>query len=133
MQYARLKVLIKQERDREGNEVVTMPAELFRRLLAGALEAGKVVDEQFYLTANPDVKAAVKKGTIESGAAHYYQTGYFEDKLPREILVNEKFYVSAHQDIAAAVRTGDVKNVQQHFESRGYHEGRLPFAEFTLF
>ena len=133
MQYARLKVLIKQELDREGNQVVTMPAELFRQLVARALEATKVVDDKFYLATNPDVAAAVKKGTIESGAVHYYQTGYFEDKLPSKVLVDERFYLSAHQDIAAAVRAGKIKNVQQHFESQGYHEGRLPYAEFTLF
>jgi hypothetical protein len=133
MQYSRLKVLIKQELDRDGNEVVTMPAELFRQLLATALEARKVVDEKFYLATNPDVGVAVKRGTIESGAVHYYQTGYFEDKLPSKVLVDQKFYLSAHQDIAAAVRAGKIKNVQQHFESQGYHEGRLPFAEFTLF
>jgi hypothetical protein len=133
MQYARLKVLIKQELDREGNEVVTMPAELFRQLLARAFEASNVVDEKFYLSANPDVQSAVKKGTIESGAVHYYQTGYFEDKLPSKVLVDQKFYLSAHQDIAAAFRAGKIKDVQQHFERQGYHEGRLPFAEFTLF
>ena len=133
MQYARLKVLIKQAFDREGNEVVTMPAELFRQLLARAFEATNVVDEKFYLATNPDVEAAVKKGIIESGAVHYYQTGYFEDKLPSKVLVDQKFYVSAHQDIAAAVRAGKIKNIQQHFESQGYHEGRLPYAEFTLF
>jgi hypothetical protein len=133
MQYARLKALIKQDVDRDGQETVTMPSDLFRQLLIGALRMKSVFDEKYYLENNPDVEEAVRKGEIESGAAHYYQTGYFEDKLPKKLLVDEKYYVFGHADIAEAVRSGAIESAQQHFENHGYREGRLPFAGFTLF
>jgi hypothetical protein len=132
MQYARLKALIKQEVDKNGQEMVSLPLDLFRQLVAGALQGKKVFDEKFYLASNPDVQEAAKKGVIESGAAHYYQTGYFEDKLPRKLLVDEKFYLFAHPDIAEAVRSGKIDSAQQHFETQGYREGRLPYSGFSL-
>ncbi len=133
MQYARLKALIHQHADEEGNEVVTVPLNLFRHLLDTALKGRNVFDEKYYLDMNPDVRRAVEKGLIESGAEHYYQTGFFENKLPQKLLVDEPFYISAHPDIAEAVAAGTIKNIQQHFETHGYGEGRLPNPEFTLF
>src|SRR5437764_13863600 len=133
MQYARLRAIVKQHVDENGNELVSMPVDLFRHLLATALEAKKGFDEKFYVAANPDVKQAVEKGIIESGAAHYYSTGYFEDKLPRKLMVDEKFYLSAHPDIADAVKKGKIESAQQHFEQNGFREGRLPYPGFSLF
>lgn len=133
MQYARLKAVIKNHVDDSGNECMTMPADLFRQLLGGALTAKNIFDEKFYLASNPDVQRAVEKGIIESAEAHYLKTGYFEDKLPAKLLIDEKFYLSRHKDIAEAVRSGEIGSAQAHFERQGFREGRLPYAGFSLF
>lgn len=38
------------------------------------------VDERHYLTAYPDVKAAIDDGRLQSGTQHYIIAGYFEKR-----------------------------------------------------
>ena len=99
-----MKRLIKESTDYNGDANVTVPRELFRLILSAALETRSGFDEKFYLGAYPDVRDAVEKGQIKSGAAHYFLTGYLEDKLPTRLLVDEKFYLSSNPDIAEAIR-----------------------------
>ena len=82
MQYAGMKRLIKESSDSNGDLNVTLPRDLFRRILVAALEARSGFDERFYLETNMDVRNAVERGKIKNGAAHYFLTGYLEDKLP---------------------------------------------------
>jgi hypothetical protein len=89
-------------------------------------------DEAWYLSKYPDVKDAVKRGTVSSGREHYLLHGYFEHRMPTAIVVNEKWYLDAYKDVAEAIRAGIYKNAQAHFDIAGFREGRLPFANFKF-
>jgi hypothetical protein len=89
-------------------------------------------DEAWYLSKYPDVKEAVKRGTVKSGREHYLLFGYFEHRMPTAIVVNEKWYLDAYKDVAAAIRSGIYKSSQAHFDIAGFREGRLPFANFQF-
>jgi hypothetical protein len=82
-------------------------------------------DEQAYLAANPDVAAAVAKGTYKSGYDHYKDAGAFE---------NRALDPSGRTDPTARWRYGDVhwtKDIDPEGAQRLYDEivgitGRLP-------
>ena len=133
MQFSRAQALMRSMVNSDGSPTVAVPASLFRELIITALRAKGAFDEQFYLAANPDVRRAVDRKEIASGAEHYYSTGYFEVRLPMKILVDEKYYLKSNPDIEEAVRQGVVKNIQEHFETAGFQEGRLPHPDFSLF
>src|SRR5512137_2467035 len=44
-------------------------------------------DEAWYLSRYPDVKEAVKRGTIASGREHYVAHGFYEHRMPTAIVV----------------------------------------------
>ena len=90
------------------------------------------VDEDWYLSANQDVKIAVLAGLTKSGRDHYIDAGYFENRFPRPIKVDEKWYLAQYPDVAAAIKGGVVKSATYHFESDGFREGRLPEAGWSL-
>ena len=133
MQYAHVKNMVVTGTDAGGNATVTMPAEMFRQLLATALRSKGALDEQFYMTINADIRDAVKAGKIASAAEHYHTTGYFEDRMPKKLIVDERYYLDQNPDVAAAIRKGVIKSAQEHFEFAGFREGRLPYREFSLF
>jgi hypothetical protein len=133
MQFSCLRNLVTKEADGSGNETITMPASLFRQLLASALKSNGMFDETFYTAHNSDVSEAIRKNTIMGGASHYFTTGYFEDRLPCKLLVDERFYLESNADVAAAIRKGLVKSAQEHFEYTGFKEGRAPYKNFSLF
>lgn len=135
VQYSVLRSLIQEASSGISNdtEQVTIPRDLFTTLLKGALISKAAVDEEFYLDKYPDLRDAVRRGVIKSGAEHYYITGYFENRMPRQILVDEKFYLENNPDVSEAVRSGAVASAQEHFEFKGFREGRLPFSGFSLF
>ncbi len=89
-------------------------------------------DEAWYLSKYPDVRDAVKRGTVQSGREHYVSFGYYEHRMPTSIHVNEKWYLESYPDVAEAIRAGVYKTGQAHFELAGYREGRLPHANFQL-
>jgi hypothetical protein len=82
-------------------------------------------DEQAYLAANPDVAAAVAKGTYKTGYDHYKDTGVWE---------NRALDPSGRTDPTARWRYGDVhwtKDIDPEGAQRLYDEiagitGRLP-------
>jgi hypothetical protein len=94
--------------------------------------AGIRFDEPWYLTKNPDVRDAVKRGTVPSAKQHYVLHGYYEHRMPAPIQVNEKWYIDAYPDVAKAIQAGIYKSAQAHFDIAGFREGRLPFANFEL-
>lgn len=47
---------------------------------AGQQEADGAFDEEAYLAANADVRAAVRNGTFQSGFQHYMQYGKYENR-----------------------------------------------------
>lgn len=89
-------------------------------------------DEIWYLSKYPDVREAVKGGTLPSGHEHYIRSGYYEHRMPSAILVNEGWYLQAYPDVADAVQRGIYRSGQAHFEIAGFREGRIPYANFRL-
>lgn len=133
MQFARARALIKSTVDTDGATTISLPSNVFRDLLIGALRAKAVFDADFYVNSYPDVRHALDKKMIEGAAEHYYTTGYFESRMPKKILVDEKFYLQNNPDVASAIKEGTVTSAQDHFEIAGFEEGRLPYAGFSLF
>jgi len=133
MQSSRLKALVIDGVAPDGTKTVTIPGSLFRQLLVTSLRATNFFDERYYLQANPDVQESLRKREIQSAAEHYYETGYFEGRMPKEILVDERFYLEQNSDVAEAIRRGIVDNAQKHFDAAGFREGRLPHKDFSLF
>jgi len=76
-------------------------------------------DEQFYLSQNPDVAAAVSRGIFTSGAQHFEQFGRFEARDPSAFF-DTSFYLSQYPDVAAAG-----VNPFDHFLTFGAAEGRF--------
>lgn len=131
MNYFTLKHMIKDNTPERG--YVCLPQELLRTLLTTAIKSKGLFDEKYYLERNPDVAAAVKARKISSAADHYFQTGYYENRLPSRILVDERFYLAENPDVARAIQRGAVKSAQEHFEDAGFSEGRLPYKDFSMF
>lgn len=103
--------------------------------LAQALQAqisSVYVDEAWYLKRYPDIASAIALGQIKHAAAHYQLHGYFEHRMPHEILVDEDWYLNEYPDIKKAVQNKIYQFGQQHFEELGYKEGRIPYPNFSL-
>jgi len=133
VQYSQLKSLITESANADGIKTVTVPAELFRHLLVTALKSKGFFDEAYYLANYSDISRAVRSKQISSGADHYFETGYFEGRLPRKMVVDEKFYLENNPDVRDAITKGKVKNAQEHFDCAGFREGRQPNAGFSMF
>jgi hypothetical protein len=130
--YRNLEKMLKTDHQDEAN-CVSVPTDLFRRLLAGAIRSKNMFDERFYVEFYPDIAAAIKGRKIKTGLEHYLQAGYYENRLPRKLLVDESFYLQQYPDVADAIRRGKLKSAQDHFNNAGFNEGRLPFKDFSLF
>ncbi|MBD2261264.1 FG-GAP-like repeat-containing protein [Pseudanabaena sp. FACHB-2040] len=94
-------------------------------------------DEELYLLANPDIKAAVNNGVISSGFQHYSQHGASEGRsllpltleiggLKMSAFFDETYYLSTNPDIAKAVAQGTFAYGFEHFLLYGVKEGRSP-------
>jgi hypothetical protein len=90
------------------------------------------VDENWYLDKYLDIGAAVKAGKVKSACEHYQLFGFYEHRMPYEILVDEAWYLEQYVDIKRAVDAQTYSSGQHHFEELGYKEGRIPFAHFSL-
>jgi hypothetical protein len=130
MQYRRLHQLLSFD---TSNQTVTVPAELFRKLLMTALKTKGEFEESFYVASNPDLRTAIRKGEIPSAADHYYSTGYFENRMPKRFVVDEEWYLEESPDVRKAVQQKRIRNAQMHFDTNGFTEGRAPFEGFSLF
>jgi hypothetical protein len=130
--YRNLEKLIKIDRQ-QGLKYVSIPEDVFRRLLIGAIQNKGAFDERFYLENYPDIVTAIRNRKIRNGLEHYLETGYFENRLPRKLMVDERYYLQENPDVADAIRKGQVKSAQDHFEHAGFSEGRLPYKDFSLF
>lgn len=76
--YRNLEKLLKTDRQ-NGANYVSVPKDVFRRLLAGAIRSKNLFDERFYVEFYPDIAAAVRSKKVKSGLDHYLGTGYFEN------------------------------------------------------
>jgi hypothetical protein len=89
-------------------------------------------DADWYVTRYPDIAEALSSGKLGSAHEHYTQRGYYEHRMPYEIIVDEAWYLDAYPDVKDAVDKAVFKGGQAHFDALGYREGRLPFAHFRL-
>jgi hypothetical protein len=106
--------------------------ELFLRDLMQETLSRIHVDADWYLQANPDVRAAVENGSIASAEEHYRRYGYFDHRMPYRIVVDEAWYAAGYPDVQEAKEIGTFLTGQEHFEKFGFREGRIPFAGFSF-
>jgi hypothetical protein len=85
-------------------------------------------DEEWYLSAYPDVAKAIEDGVVQSARQHFVENGYFEGRAPSPLVVDEEWYLKAYPDVAAAIESGKLDSASKHFRDTGYLEGRLPEA-----
>jgi hypothetical protein len=90
------------------------------------------VDERWYVSRYPDVVGALTGGDLSTASDHYSMHGYYEHRMPYQILVDEKWYLAQYEDIAVAVKSGTFASGQVHFDELGYREGRIPYPHFRL-
>jgi hypothetical protein len=83
------------------------------------------VDEEWYLSQYPDVRAAVSDGRTKSASSHYRGHGYAERRLPSKPVVDEAWYLRTYPDVAVAIREGREMSAYDHFVKLGYREGRM--------
>ena len=90
-------------------------------------------EEPAYLAANPDVSAAVSRGDLKSGFAHYILHGRAEGRPLRPpesssetdpLEFDEAYYLAANPDVNAAVLRGDFRSGLAHYRDKGRVEGR---------
>ncbi|KJS36938.1 MAG: hypothetical protein VR70_13320 [Rhodospirillaceae bacterium BRH_c57] len=79
-------------------------------------------DQAGYLSANPDVAAAVAAGTMASALAHFQAFGAAENRAPNA-LFDGTWYLTHNADVAAAVAGGQM-TAWQHYATWGTTEGR---------
>ncbi len=103
---------------------ITVPTKFWLFLLSEHIRALSF-EEETYRKANPDVGAAVDKGTVNSCLEHFATTGYFEGRSLGESNVDEDWYLSAYPDVATAFESGSIDNIAGHFNSTGSREGRV--------
>jgi hypothetical protein len=103
----------------------------FRLCLRPAIERIRF-DQDWYLKCYPDVGEAIQKKIVPDAREHYVTYGYFENRLPYEILVNESWYLSQYPDVMDVVRQKHLPSGQVHYVTRGFAEGRIPYPKFSL-
>ncbi len=109
----------------EAANEVRIPLDLFRFLMQAALKTADFSPDA-YLTANPDVRDAMRKGHELTAAQHFIAFGYFEGRRGGLPKVDETWYLRTYPDVAVAVAAGKVKSATEHFEVMGAGEGRAP-------
>jgi hypothetical protein len=82
------------------------------------------VDETYYLSQYPDVRAAIAEGVFSSAVEHYRANGYCEGRLPAEPELDAGWYLERYPDIAAEHGNGALPDLVAHFVHYGYREGR---------
>lgn len=92
------------------------------------VKLGGGFDETFYLAKNPDVAAAVARGALSSGFAHYLQWGKAEGRVAVDARANPLYdevgYLTMNPDVAAAVANGGLRSGYDHYLAYGKAEGR---------
>lgn len=109
----------------EAAQEINVPLPLLKLLLQIAL-AQADFNEDSYLAANPDVKAAVERGDVESGLLHYIGYGYFEGRSGGMAIVDEKWYLKRYPDVLLGIEAGKISSAEEHFNTAGADEGRSP-------
>jgi hypothetical protein len=111
--------------ERNGRSVMIMNEDEFLAIIQMLLSSIRV-DEEWYRRKYPDVALAIDAGLFKGAQDHFVENGYFEERVPYQIMVDPEFYLSAYPDVADSIRAGLFRSAQDHFERVGYQEGRLP-------
>ncbi len=82
-------------------------------------------DEQFYLSAYPDLGRLVSGGHLSSGRDHYAMYGFRERRLPFPI---EMSYLYRYPDAASGISNGDYLDLAHFHAERGAALGYVPVA-----
>jgi len=88
--------------------------------------AERYFDEDFYLSDNPDVAAAVNSGVFNSALDHFMAHGISENRAPSKSFTffTENPYLANSPDVEAAVNSGTFDSALDHFLSYGINEPR---------
>jgi len=78
--------------------------------------------EEFYLSSNPDVQAAVNAGIFKSGLEHYQKSGATELRSPNSFF-NANYYAAQNPDALEAIQKGVISSVFEHYSRWGYADG----------
>lgn len=96
----------------------------------------QVTDEDYYLSHNPDVAAAVQSGAMRCGHDHWMAFGRFERRLPRAgytegEAVRAEWYEQAYPAARADIAAGRARDAADHYVRLGRARGYRPnsFAE----
>jgi hypothetical protein len=108
---------------------VAVDRQHFGRILQPHIERIKL-DEAWYLTRYPDVREGIERGDFSSASEHYIKVGYYEHRMPRDIVVDEDWYLEQYSDVRDAVAKNVFTSAQAHFATAGFKEGRFPHADF---
>jgi hypothetical protein len=111
----------------EGSEVVMVPLDLLKLLLIGTLHS-ETLDEGAYLSANPDVESAIRRGEVDSAKTHFLRYGYFENRAGFAEEFDEEYYLERNPDVALAVEEGVWTDGRSHYAVEGRFEWRSPCA-----
>lgn len=87
-------------------------------------------DEKFYLSAYPDVAAAVAAKRVPDALAHFIQFGLQENRRP-SLYFDETYYLRGAADVVAAIHGGLFSGGFDHYFQFGQQEGRNPCAMFN--
>jgi hypothetical protein len=105
---------------------VEVPREFIDMLLRCLLYLGEF-DEKTYLSANPDIKDAVRSRQVKDAQAHYVGYGYFEGRNGAKAgVVDERWYLKTYPDVAAAIKRGEIRSAAEHYRVAGAKEWRSP-------
>ncbi|AFY83423.1 vanadium-dependent haloperoxidase [Oscillatoria acuminata] len=94
------------------------------------LDINNLYNEDYYLTQNPDVAAAVQSDAFSSGLDHFNQFGQGEHRTP-SALFNPVYYLEQNRDVAEAVQSGQMASALEHYLNFGQIEGRNPSGLFN--
>ncbi|MFM2043670.1 MAG: hypothetical protein RLY86_2246, partial [Pseudomonadota bacterium] len=86
-------------------------------------------DAAHYLSANPDVAAAVQSGAVSSAEAHFWSFGAAEGRSPAAFF-DPAWYLRTNPGVAEAVARGDYQNAFAHFLLEGQFRGLDPNPYF---
>jgi hypothetical protein len=117
--------LVIRGKDTAVDGTLRMSLDDLRKILRVAL-ASVDIEESWYFSRVPELRADIRRGKFTSAFEHYYTHGYLEGRLPEEPKVDEPFYLRENRDVAKAVAEGKFKNALEHFVQDGYAEGRRP-------
>lgn len=109
----------------------TTISRFYRTFPLGNTPSGGDVEVE-YLSANPDVAAAVAAGQLASGLQHFVQSGEAEGRSLFPGTFNEDWYRRRYPDVAAAVSQGVFTSGLEHYLAFGRNERRSVSPLFEL-